>query len=264
MAESRGVQSIEVGGRLLKVLVDADAPIMLKDLASRANLAPAQAHAYLVSFRKQQLVEQDAETGRYRLGSFALLAWIARMRSFDPLRMVRDEISRFALETGFTVALAVWGTHGPTIIQIQEGADQLYTKTRAGTVYSLFGTATGRVFAAFQSPDIVNVCMEDEAREGQHSKRVGSVKHRPIPARELQRIRERGCATILPPPIPGVHAVSAPVFNHAGQIQLAVTIMGPSELLPASDDTSEANLLKYFANSLSNKLGYDPNIRSTK
>ncbi len=52
MAESRGVQSIEVGGRLLQALVDADAPMMLKDIASRAKIAPAQAHAYLVSFRK--------------------------------------------------------------------------------------------------------------------------------------------------------------------------------------------------------------------
>ncbi len=116
----------------------------------------------------------------------------------------------------------------------------------------------------FQSPEIINACLDDEALEGVHSYHVGSGPPRTIPPRELLQIRDKGCATISPPPIPGVHAVSAPVFNHAGQMQLAVTIMGPAELLPASTDSSEANLLKYFAASLSNKLGYDPTIRAPK
>ena len=68
----RGIQSIEVGGRLLAVLVDAAKPLTLRDLAQKAGMTSAKAHPYLVSFGKLGLVEQDAVTGRYGLGPFAL------------------------------------------------------------------------------------------------------------------------------------------------------------------------------------------------
>ncbi|MBO9112631.1 MULTISPECIES: helix-turn-helix domain-containing protein [Rhizobium/Agrobacterium group] len=70
--DARGVQSIEMGAKLLNVLVDEEEPMMLKVLARLAGIAPAQAHAYLVSYRKLGLIEQEEPAGRYRLGPFAL------------------------------------------------------------------------------------------------------------------------------------------------------------------------------------------------
>jgi DNA-binding IclR family transcriptional regulator len=58
----RGVQSVVVGGRLLAVMASAGRPLMLRDIAAGANVTPAQAHAYLVSFRKLDLVEQANES----------------------------------------------------------------------------------------------------------------------------------------------------------------------------------------------------------
>ena len=70
--EQRGIQSIDVGGRLLQALTRSDGAMMLKDLAEAADMPPAKAHAYLVSFCKLGLMEQDAVTGRYDLGPLAL------------------------------------------------------------------------------------------------------------------------------------------------------------------------------------------------
>jgi len=50
--EKRGVQSIEVGGRLLECMAATAQPLMLREIAAGAQVTPAQAHAYLVSFRK--------------------------------------------------------------------------------------------------------------------------------------------------------------------------------------------------------------------
>lgn len=257
-AERRGVQSIEVGGRLLRVLIEAERPLMLRELASDAKLAPAQAHAYLVSFRKQGLVEQDASAGRYRLGPFALLLGVARMRSFDPLEMAGEAVAGFAQEIGFTVALAVWGTHGPTIVHVHEGPEPIYTNTRAGIVYSVSGTATGRVFSAYMPERVIRSAIELENAEGVRSKRIG----RPVPYRmvrqTLQRIRELGFATIDPPPVPGVSALSAPVFDHVGQIRMVVTVIGPANYLDTSEASPTAQALLSFAADLSARLGFQP------
>jgi len=65
-----GIQSIEVGFRLLDVLARTSGPMMLRDLARAAPMNPAKAHRYLVSFARLGLVAQTPE-GRYDLGPFA-------------------------------------------------------------------------------------------------------------------------------------------------------------------------------------------------
>ena len=43
--KGRGVQSVEIGGRLLAILAEGGQPMMLRDLAQAAELTPGQAHA---------------------------------------------------------------------------------------------------------------------------------------------------------------------------------------------------------------------------
>lgn len=260
--EGRGVQSIEVGGRILQALADAEQPMMLRDLARQAGMLPAQAHAYLVSYRKQNLVEQDTTAGRYRLGPFALRLGIARMRSFDPIRMAGEFLPDLVEPTGFTVTLAIWGTHGPTVIQIQEGVDPLYTNTRVGAVYSLGRTATGRVFAAFMPDRVVLAAFEAENAEGVKSRRVGSNEFLTWKSMRavISQVRRDGFATIDPSPVPGVTGVSAPVFDHLGQIQMAVTVMGPTISVDVSPDGPIVKTLLAFTNLLSSHLGYEGKV----
>ena len=68
----RGIQSIEIGGKLLTTLVEAGAPMSLSELAKKAGMPAAKAHPYLVSFGSFGLIEQNPLTGRYELGPFAL------------------------------------------------------------------------------------------------------------------------------------------------------------------------------------------------
>ena len=64
----RGIQSVEVGGRLLQTLAHHGRPMALKDLAADAGMPAAKAHPYLVSFGHIGLVEQQRDSGRYALG----------------------------------------------------------------------------------------------------------------------------------------------------------------------------------------------------
>ena len=72
MKVQRGIQSVEVGGRLLLALAHEGRPLPLKELAQAADMAPAKAHPYLVSFGKLGLISQDEVSGRYGLGPLAM------------------------------------------------------------------------------------------------------------------------------------------------------------------------------------------------
>src|SRR5579883_2626882 len=81
----QGIQSVEVGARLLRALVDAPRAQMLRDLAAAARMPPAKAHRYLVSLARIGLVEQQLETGLYDLGPFALALGLSAVARLDPV-----------------------------------------------------------------------------------------------------------------------------------------------------------------------------------
>ena len=237
----RGIQSIEVGGRLLLALAHRGRPMALKDLAREAGMPPAKAHPYLVSFGKLGLIEQDAASGHYGLGPLALQLGLISLQQFDPVRLATPLLAELAASLGHTVAIAVWGNRGPTIIRIEEAPSAVHVNMRHGTVMSLRGTASGLLFAAHR-PRAEVMAAEgapfDEALED-----------------TLHQIRRQGLAAAVDQAMPGIAAVAAPVFSESGAMVLALTAIGPSAVFDARPDGVVAQALCRSAQALSRRLG---------
>ncbi len=256
LVRGRGVQSVEIAGRLLEALAEAGRPMMLRDLAAFAAITPAQAHAYLVSLRKIGLVEQDQALGRYRLGPFALRLGLARLRAIDPLRLAAETIGLLSERLDLMVVIAVWGDFGPTVVQVHEAATQVHANVRAGTVFSLTGTATGWVYAAFGPPNRVEALIARELADPAHSQRVAAGMGEGEVRAAIQSAREKGYATTVGRPVPGVAAISAPVFDHGGQIAFVVTAIGPAGLVDTRPESAQVRAVLDYARALSGKLGH--------
>src|SRR5258705_2276670 len=145
----RGIQSVEVGGQLLRALAHHGRPMALKDLAREAGMTPAKAHPYLVSFGKLGLIEQTNASGHYGLGALAMQLGLISLQQFDPVRLATPRLAELARTLGHTVAIAVWGNRGATIVRIEEAPSAVHVNMRHGTVLTLRGTASGRLFAAY-------------------------------------------------------------------------------------------------------------------
>ena len=75
----RGIQSIEVGFRILDVIRKTGRPMPLKEIADACALTVPNVHYYLVSFQKVGVVQQHADTGHYGLGPYALRLGLAAL-----------------------------------------------------------------------------------------------------------------------------------------------------------------------------------------
>jgi DNA-binding IclR family transcriptional regulator len=246
----RGVQSVEVAGRILSVLADSTRPMMLRDIADAAGMPPGQAHPYIVSFRKIGLVEQDTASGLYRLGWFALHLGLARLRGFEPYQMASEAISELAQTLDLGVALSVWGTYGPTVIRSIESSHNVTTNSKPGAVLGLTGTATGKVWAAFLPEQLIAKRIADELKQTK-----GDATARELET-ELADIRAAGFAGTDGYPWPGIAAACAPVFDYTGQIQLAVALLGPSASLDCTAGSPQVAALLSFTRGLSSQLGF--------
>ncbi|MGO4832325.1 IclR family transcriptional regulator, partial [Rhizobiaceae sp. 2RAB30] len=235
--ERRGIQSIEVGGRLLAALVKASGPMMLRDLAIEADLAPAQAHAYLSSFRRVELVEQDSASGRYILGPATLRLGLARMNSTPTLRRASAEAAELSNSLGLMVAVVVWGPHAPTAIQVHEGVQSLNINIRPGTTFNVTGSSCGRIFGAYDDSAAVHERIAAEF-SGAFPVGIGQPSSRSEFEKSLAKVRTCGYCGIEDSPVPGLCMVSAPVCDENGKLRLALSLIGSNEALDPSADNA--------------------------
>ena len=233
----RGIQSIETGGQLLIALANHGRPMALKDLAAAADMPPAKAHPYLVSFIKLGLVEQEAVSGRYGLGPLALQLGLISLQQYEPVRLATPRIEELAALLGHTVAIAVWGNRGPTIVRVAEAPSPVHISMRHGTVMNLAGTASGRLFAAWRA---------------QEAAALGEA----LPEAAIRAaVREAGLATSRDGVVAGVSAAAAPVFEASGRLVLALTAIGPSASFDTALKGPLATALRQAADLLSRRLG---------
>lgn len=252
--ERRGIQSVEVGGQLLLALAAHGRPMPLRELARAAAMPPGKAHPYLVSYSKLGFVTQDPSTGHYWLGPTAIQLGLVSLRMLNPVREATPFAQELAESTGNGVALSVWGNQGPTIVLLLEAVYPLHVNMRTGTVMSLAGTATGRLFAAYLSPKLVESAIKEDFR------RLGPDIATPLKPEEVQKrlaeVRRNGVSRAVNNPTPGVTSFAAPVFDYSANMVLGVTLMGASGTFDPDWGGPQAKAVKRCADEISKRLGF--------
>ena len=262
--ERAGIQSVEVGFALLDVLARAAGPLMLRDLAAAAEMSAAKAHRYLVSFQRLGLVTQDAGTTRYDLGPAALRLGLASLSRLDAVRMGRERLGGLLERVGHTLALAVWGNHGPTIVHWQESPLSSPVNLRLGDVMPLLTSATGRCFAAHLSEgpglERIGPMIQDELRRLQAIPHAQCRADLPTTMAQvhalLAEVRQRGMARVVDTLLPGVVGFCAPVFDSDRRMVMGVVALGSAATFDAEWDGTVDAPLRAMAQQLSADLGY--------
>jgi DNA-binding IclR family transcriptional regulator len=218
-----GIQSIEVGGRVLDVLVDAGGPVPLSQIAEGAGIAPSNARRYLISFMRMGLVAQEPTSGHYEFGPLAFrigLAWLNRVNIFrrgaPALADLRDQIDE-------TVYLSIWSDAGPAIVTIEESSHPIKLNAQIGATLPLLTTSTGQIYACYLAWNIVEPLVNVELAKLPPevlTEILGTAKD--IPA-VLELVRQRGYSDLASIRQRGVHAITAPVFDFKQRLAGAIT-----------------------------------------
>jgi DNA-binding IclR family transcriptional regulator len=256
MKERAGIQSVEVGFALLDVLGQSAGPLMLRDLAAAAGMSAAKAHRYLVSFQRLALVVQDAGTTRYDLGPAALKLGLASLSRLDAVKLARERVGPLMEAIGHTIALAVWGNHGPTVVHWEESPQAVTVNLRLGDVMPLLSSATGRCFAAYVSRDAIAPMLRDEMARAQKAGRTDVPATMAEVKAMLDDVRARRAARVVDTLLPGIVGFCAPVFDSDGHIVLGIVTLGSVATFDAAWDGAVHRPLAAAAAQLSADLGY--------
>jgi DNA-binding IclR family transcriptional regulator len=256
MKERAGIQSVEVGFGLLQALGEATGPLMLRDLARAANMSAAKAHRYLVSFQRLQLVVQDAASTRYDLGPAALKLGLASLSRLDAVKLARERVSILVERIGHTLALAVWGNHGPTIVHWEESPSAVTVNLRLGDVMPLLSSATGRCFAAYAPKDAIAPMLRDEFSRAQKQGRTDVPSSMAEARAMFDEVRTRGASRVVDVLLPGIVGFCVPVFDADGHMALGIVALGPNGTFDPEWEGAVHGPLREAAVQLSSDLGW--------
>jgi DNA-binding IclR family transcriptional regulator len=245
----RGIQSVEIGLRVLQSLSALGAPASLSSISQSCDMAAPQVHRYLQSLIATDMARQDPATGRYDLGSGAIKLGLSALARTDAFRLVDTLIGDFVMRTAQTVQIAALGPLGPTIVRWYAGSPGVATSLSVGSVLSMIHSATGQVFTAFAPRSETRDLVAKELRRSPMSK----------PQLDLlcEKIQRVGRAHVSGSVIPGLFATALPIFNLQGRPILTATLLWPESLRTSGEDDADDELAK-ICGTISSQLGWSP------
>lgn len=241
--DRRGIQSVEIGMRVIDALRVAPSGMPLKALAEAARLPTSNCHRYLVSFVRCGFVVQDPASGRYDLGPKLLQAGLAALARVDAVTIATEALRDVVEESGYTGQLAVWTDKGPVVIRWMVGRVAVRTSISVGALLPTLGTATGLAFLSFLPNRETSNFLRDEPNID-----------RAAIAEIVADVRAQGYATVSGSHIPGLSAVACPVLDSSGEAAITMTLVGLADGI----STSAVGQLTDAAERASFRLGAPP------
>ncbi len=223
--QTRGIQSIDIGYRILLAIQAGPKAVILREIARRANLTASAAHNYLVSFVRTGLVETD-QRGSYQLGPSAVALGLTALRNVTPFDVVHAQAMRLHEKLGSGVAILSWSDQGPISIFKREGISRGPYVLRNGLV-PILTTGGGNVFIAYLDEKSTKPVVLAELRAKNRPARECS----DVFAEIRNDVLKKGYSARQLETLPGYGAISAPVWDLNDDVAYALTITGPAEQL---------------------------------
>ncbi|AII11456.1 IclR family transcriptional regulator [Rhodococcus opacus] len=243
---SKGINSIEVGYRVLEAIQEGPGSVPLKTIAERASLSPSAAHNYLASFIRTGMVRPDGR-GQYALGPSLAALGMTAVRQMDTYELVEGAALRLRDATDLGVAVLIWTEAGTVIIYNRPGSPEGPFELRNGLVSTAW-TGGGNVFIAYLERELTTPVVERELGVS-HDECTAVMKS------IATNVRNAGYAICDLKQIPDYRAISAPVWNSDGTIAYALTLTAHKDAIDTSPTGPHVTHLVRAAAQLSHTLG---------
>ena len=245
------IQSIQRAAAILRSFTKTDSELSVTTLSEQLGLHKSTVSRILSTLQDEGFVEQNPETGKFRLGlGLVTLAGIV-LAGIDLQRVAQPFVNALAELTQETVNVVVLS--GDECMNIGGAASPQPIRYigRMGRRTPLHCTAAGKVLLAyltFQERD--GILGADLPRFTEKT-----IVDRPALEQTLAQIREQGYALSHEEHQEELSAIAAPISNHTGRIVAGVTILGPTYRIGPGEIEAFIEPLQETARHISAQLG---------
>jgi DNA-binding IclR family transcriptional regulator len=222
------------------------------EVAGEIGVHKSTAYRLLATLRDHGLVEQDAETERYRLGLGLVSLASAVTAEIDVARAARPVCQRLSERTQETVTITVLAGDEALIIDQATSPASVLSVDWTGRHSPLHCTSDGKVLLAYMPRGRQRRYLAQPLRRFTAQTIVDPEQ---LEA-QLHAIQEAGYAYTVEEYEVGLNGVAAPIRSADGAVAAAVSVSGPSFRLPVAAIAGVGALTVDAAAEISRRLGH--------
>ena len=250
----RPTQTVQRAFALLDLLGQADRPLALTEVATRAGLHPSTCLRLLRTAESHGFVERLASSGHYRLGAKIFTLAYGLERQLDIRALVRPVLQHLAETIHESASLVIHLDNEAMVLERVIGKTELGFQLGVGARGPLYCTAAGKALIAFGNPIFL-----EEMLQGPLPRLTATTLTDPAALRaDIELTQERGYAVDNCEREDGLFGLAAPVWDAGGRLIGVVASSGPSERLNTASLPSTIAALLSAAADMSARLGHTP------
>lgn len=247
------IQSVDRALQVLELLRENPRGLGVTEISIALKVAKSTAHRLLMSLEEHKYVQKFGKESTYRLGlKFIEMNYIVT-KNLDVVELARPFIETLSAETGEIVHLVMLDGQEIVYIDKVENSSTIRIYSQVGRRAPLFCTAVGKAILAHLN--------ENEAKQ-----MISKIKFKRFTdytltsveslENELVSIKTNAYSYDNEEHEMGIRCVGAPIFDHNGRPQYALSVTGPLDRMSDKILDHHIPLLKETVNKISRSLGY--------
>lgn len=240
--------------RLLSSFSGEENELGITVLASRLKLAKSTVHRLAATLTAARFLEQNSDTGKYRLGLALFELGALVRRRMDVADAARQKLRELLETTGETVQLGIIDHQSVLYIYEMEPRRAIRMAAAVGARAPLHCTAVGKVLLASQPAEYVGQVID----LGLKPYTPKTIVERDELLQTLAEVAQRDYATDDEESETGLRAIASPVRNHTGAVIAAVGLAAPVQRMNKKVMQTCVPSVIATASAVSARLGYVP------
>lgn len=245
------IQAVDRALRILTVLQGARR-LNLGEIAARLELAPSTVHGLIRTLLAHGMVQQEPDSGRYRLGPATLRLGNVYLDTLELRSRVAIWAEGLARRTGCAVRTGVLLFDEVVVVAHEPRPDGTRQMPEVGIVIPAHACALGKALLAFD-PDASAALAEGGTGPGLRKMTGETITDAAALRAELDAIADTGIATEVEEAVLGECAAAAPLSDTAGTTPGAICLVVPTARWPL--DLAALDALRDTARTISRELG---------
>lgn len=223
------------------------------EIANQIDINKSSVFRTLSTLVQYGYIEQDRETGKYKLGYKFLDISSKLLDSIDIRAEAKPFLEELENKTNEVIHLVVYDQGEVVYIEKLEGTETLRTHSKVGKRAPMHCTSVGKAILAHLPENDVFSILNRKGMPYHTDHTITSIE---AILQELKQIRQRGYALDLEENEYGITCIAAPVFDHLGKVVAAVSISGPTTRMTKERITQLGPIMIQTSQQLSARLGH--------
>ena len=247
------IQAVERALTILDLFDEHSTELKITEISERMNLNKSTVHSLLKTLKKSGYIDQDGESGKYKLGMKLLERGNFVITNLDVRNIAKKYLLDLSKKTGHTLHLVILEGKEGLYIDKVEGTSANVLYSRIGRRVPIHTSGVGKLLVALSSQEEIDKMMDGYIFD-QRTPRT--ITNKTDFLNELAEIKINGFAYDREENEPGICCLAFPIRNHKGNAIAAFSVSMPTPRLNDEEMERIIPLMLQTGEEISQKMGY--------